>query len=112
MTLEKFKESGEELKRKFSISDDMQGYFRGHAPRLHRTAEMFGLFSARLGDVLEIGPFYGYMPFILRSQASSYTVLEGDDPVIRPLEAVYKERSVRLCFVDFGEIFGPLRSAT
>jgi len=93
-------------------ANGMDDYFKTHAGRLHGCAQMFGLFSGQLGDVLEIGPFYGYMPFILRSRAASYTVVEGDDPVVRRLDSFYHEHSIKVCYLDFAEAFGPLRSAT
>jgi SAM-dependent methyltransferase len=111
MTIQEFLAKGEELEAKAVMLGGSQGYFRCHAPRLHQSCERFGLFSDRLGDVLEIGPFYGYTPFFLRSRSSSYTVLEGDDPVIHPLEALYREQAIALHYVDFFEIFGPTRSA-
>src|SRR6185295_10763942 len=64
-----------------------------------------------LGNVLEVGPFFGYLPFLLRPASSAYTVLEGDDPVVRPLERLYQERAITLSYVDFCELFGPDRSA-
>ena len=91
--------------------DGLHGYFRTHATRLHRACELFDLFRP-LGDVLEIGPFYGYTPFILRPHSSSYAVLEGDDPAVHSLEPLYKEHSIALSYVDLFEMFGPIRSAT
>jgi hypothetical protein len=76
MTLQEFTAAGESVGAKAGVLDGLQGCFRCHAPRLHQACERFGLFSDRLGDVLEIGPFYGYMPFVLRPRSSSYTVLE------------------------------------
>lgn len=112
MTLQEFTAAGESVGAKAGVLDGLQGYFRCHAPRLHQASERFGLFSNRLGDVLEIGPFYGYMPFMLRPRSSSYTVLEGDDPAVHPLDPLYREQAIALHYVDFFEIFGPTRSAT
>jgi len=91
--------------------DGVHGYFRSHARRLYNTCKRFGLFSRNLGDVLEIGPFYSYTPFILRAASSSYTVLEGGDPIVYPLKALYENYSVHLRYVDFFELFGPTKSA-
>jgi SAM-dependent methyltransferase len=112
MTLQEFIAAGEAVGAKAGVLDGIQGYFRSHAPRLHQTCERFGLFSGRLGDVLDIGPFYGYTPFLLRPGSSSCTVLEGDDPAVRPLEPLYREQGIALHYVDFFEIFGPTHSAT
>jgi SAM-dependent methyltransferase len=112
MTLDEFKKYAAALAKKVNDAGVTHDYFRTHANRLHQCAEMFDLFSAPLGDVLEIGPFFGYMPFILRSRSTSYSVLEGDDPVVRRLDPLYQEYSVNVSYVDLGEVFGPLRSAT
>jgi SAM-dependent methyltransferase len=112
MTLNEFKESAETQVKKLGSSNGVHDYFQAHAARLHQCSGMFGLFSAPLGDVLEIGPFYGYMPFILRSRSTSYTVLEGNDPVVRQLDPLYEAHSVKVSYTDFGEVFGPLKSAT
>jgi len=111
MTLQEFTAAGESVGAKAGVLDGLQGYFRSHAPRLHQAGERFGLFSEQLEDVLEIGPFYGYMPFVLRPRCSAYTVLEGDDPAVRPLEPLYREQAIALHYVDFFDIFGPTRSA-
>ncbi len=110
MTLQQFKAKGEELGG--NVLNGAHGYFQGHANRLYKTVKRFGLFSSTLGDVLEIGPFYSYVPFILRSASSSYTVLEGDDSIVYPLEPLYKDYSIDLIYADFFEVFGPTRSAS
>lgn len=112
MTFDEFKTSAGVVMKKLGEADAMHEYFRTHAGRLHQCAELFSLFSAPLGDVLEVGPFFGYMPFILRQRAASYTVLEGDDPVVRRLDPLYAEHAIRVSYLDFGEVFGPLRTAT
>ncbi len=112
MTFQEFTSGGESMGRKAGVLDGIHGYFRSHSPRLHQTCERFQLFSGRLGAVLELGPFYGYTPFLLQPYGSSHTVLEGDDPVVRPLEPLYRDRAIELHYVDFSEMFGPTRSAT
>jgi SAM-dependent methyltransferase len=111
MTLEEFTKSAEAVGDKLSPSGELMGYFRVHAGRLHQCARLFSLFTGNLGDVLEVGPFYGFLPFILRSRSSSYSVLEGDDPFVRRLEPLYDKHSIKLHYIDFGEVFGPLRTA-
>jgi SAM-dependent methyltransferase len=69
------------------------------------------LFERPLGDVLEIGPFYGYLPFFLRPRASSYTVVEGDDPAVYPLKPLYQRYNIDLRFLDFFDLFGPTINA-
>lgn len=70
------------------------------------------MYGAELGNVLDIGPFYGYVPFVLRGQASSYTVLEGDDPSMYPLLPLYREQSIACSCIDLFEMFGPIHTAT
>ncbi|MEJ0088341.1 MAG: methyltransferase domain-containing protein [Limisphaerales bacterium] len=111
MTLHQFTAAGESLSKRAGVLDGLHGYFRSHATRLYRTCGLFGLFSAKLGDVLEIGPFYGYTPFLLRQQSSSYTLLEGNDPAVLPLAPLYRQENIGLNYVDFFEMFGPTRTA-
>ena len=111
MTLQQFMAAGEDLSKSAGVLDGLHGYFRSHVTRLHRTCELFELFSTGLGDVLEIGPFFGYTPFLLRQHSSSYTVLEGNDPAVRPLGPLYARHGIALNYVDFFELFGPTRSA-
>lgn len=49
---------------------------------------------------------------MLQKGASSYSVLEGDDPAVYPLKPIYEESSVDLSFVDFFELFGPTHTAS
>lgn len=111
MTLPQFISQGETLARQAGVYDQFYGYFYTHAPRLHRCCELFRLFQP-LGHVLEIGPFYGLTPFLLRPHSASYAVLEGDDPAAYPLQPLYAQHGITLSFVDFFELFGPTRSAT
>ena len=92
--------------------DSLHEYFSDSASRLHLTCERFDLFTDKLGDVLEIGPFFGYVPFILRNQATSYTVLEGNDPAIYPLLPLYEKAGIETSTVDFFDHFGPVRGAS
>lgn len=111
MTKNDFILNGEAIHRRAHVTDDHHAYFELFISRLYRSCELFGLFSVPLGDVLEIGPFYGYIPFLLRPRASSYTVLEGDDPAIYPLVPFYKESAITFSCVDFFELFGPVHAA-
>lgn len=100
--------------REFSTqakAEKFDGYFQLHAPRLFHCCKLFELFSRPLGNVLEIGPFYGYIPLLLRKNASSYLVLEGPDPAVYPLGDVYQKEGINLSYVDFFDVFGPTQSA-
>ena len=111
MRKEQFIAEGEALSARAHVSNGLHGYFRQNASRLHQTCELFGLFADGLGDVLEIGPFYAYTPFLLRRHAASYTVLEGDDPAVYPLVPFYEQSSIAFSYIDFFELFGPIHSA-
>jgi SAM-dependent methyltransferase len=112
MTQGEFTAQGLALSREAEVVDRFHSYFVEHGNRLYKACVMFGLLEKQLGDVLEIGPFYGYTPFLLRPNASSYTVLEGDDPAAYPLRPLYEKRHITAQFVDFSELFGAPQSAT
>jgi SAM-dependent methyltransferase len=112
MNREEFRLRGLEISREAGAEDSFGKYFLTHFSRLHAACEGFRLFSDKLGAVLEIGPFYGYVPFILRPNSDSYTVIEGDDPAVRSLEPVYQKHGIQLVYADFFELFGPVRTAT
>jgi SAM-dependent methyltransferase len=112
MSQEEFVETGVALSREAKVLDGLHGYFTQHYSRVYECCQGFKLLESNLGDVLEIGPFYSYTPFVLRRQASSYTVLEGDDPAAYPLEPLYAQRQIALQFVDLFEMFGPTHTAS
>ena len=112
MTKQQFLSWGEAISKRAQVMDGLHAYFRSSAPRLYECLRLFDLCAGGLGDVLDIGPFYGYIPFHLRQQASSYTVLEGDDPAVYPLLPVYQEHSIACSCVDLFEMFGPIHTAT
>jgi SAM-dependent methyltransferase len=101
-----------DLSTEAGVLDGLHAYFAQQGPRLYQSCRLFQLLQGNLGDVLEIGPFYGYTPFLLRQNASSYTVLEGDDPAVYPLKPLYDKRGISAHFVDLFELFGPTQSAT
>src|ERR1700682_4263553 len=111
-TEQQYAEQGRLLSLEANVLDTLHGYFVQQSPRLYHACRLFGLFEKNLGDVLEIGPFYGYTPFVLQENASSYTVVEGDDPAAYPLRPLYEKRGIKLDFVDLFELFGPTHSAT
>lgn len=111
LTEQEFAEQGLALSREANVLNDLHNYFVTHRPRLYQTCRRFDLFERALGSVLEIGPFYGYTPFILRPRATSYHVLEGDDPVAYPLKPLYEKRHIKAEFIDLFETFGPTHTA-
>jgi len=112
MSQDEFVEAGVALSREAKVSHGLHGYFTVHCARIYECCRRFELFETNLGDVLEIGPFYSYTPFVLRRQASSYVVLEGDDPAAYPLKPLYAQRKIAVQFVDLFEMFGPTHTAT
>jgi SAM-dependent methyltransferase len=97
-----------EISSEAGVLDGLHAYFDMSFSRLYRTCELFDLFDLTLGDVLEIGPFYGYLPFFLRPNATSYTVLEGNDPAAYPLQPLYQRHDIQMRFIDFFDLFGPV----
>jgi SAM-dependent methyltransferase len=108
---QEFLARGLELSREAGVEDTLHGYFLQSASRLHKALGLFGLADRQLGDVLEIGPFYGYTPFLLRDRANSFLVWEGNDPAAHALKPLYEKRRIQLQFLDLFEIFGPTRTA-
>lgn len=111
LSLPQFISRGAELGRAAGVLDTHHGYFNVHCERLYHTCAHFGLFERQLGDVLEIGPYYSYTPFLLRPNAGGYVVLEGDDPTSAPLRPLYEQHRVEVRFLDLFELFGPTREA-
>jgi SAM-dependent methyltransferase len=107
MTQEQFAEMGLRLSREADVMSDQHTYFVIHCSRLYKACQVFELLNEGLGDVLEIGPFYGYTPFLLRPNCSSYTVLEGEEPSAYPLKPFYQRHGIKTQFVDLVDRFGP-----
>ena len=103
---------GEELSKEAGVLDNMHSYFVQQASRLYRACKLFKLETSALGDVLEIGSFYSYTPFLLRHRSASYTLLEGDDPAFYPLEPLCRRYDIAVSYIDLFERFGPVRSAS
>ncbi len=112
MTEAEFAAQALALAKEAGVAETHHGYFSLQAPRLYKSCQLFNFFDGPLGDVLEIGPFYGYTPFLLRPNASNFVVLEGDDPAVYPLKPLYQKHRVDARFVDLFEMFGPTLTAT
>ncbi len=112
MTREEFFAQGVTLSGEADVPADCHRYFVQHHARLYESCRRFGLLTEALGRVLEIGPFYGYTPFILQPKSSAYVVVEGGDPAAHPLEPLYRKREIAVRFVDLFETFGPVRNAS
>ncbi len=111
MTQEQFADMGLRLSREADVMSDQHGYFVTHCSRLYKACEVFDLLNEGLGDVLEIGPFFSYTPFLLRPHSSSYTILEGEDPSAYPLKPFYQRHDIQTKYVDLVDLFGPAREA-
>ena len=112
ITQEEFATQGLALSQEAKVVDTLHSYFVVHCPRLYQACRWFHLLEGKLGDVLEIGPFFGYTPFVLRPRAASYVVLEGDDPVVHALKPLYRDRKIEAQFVDLFDMFGPTDGAS
>lgn len=106
MVREEFFEAANKLAREAGAESGQHQYFLSHKYRLWTTGAHFGLWDLRGQNVLEIGPFFSYVPFILKENGNKVTVLEGDDPAVAPLEPLYKEREIPVIITDLFENFG------
>lgn len=111
MTPAEFKRFGEEISARAGVLQSHHNYFVSQADRLYDTCRLFNLFGPQ-GDVLEIGPFYGYIPFILRPSSRSYTVIESPDPAVPHLVPLYQEYQIAFHCIDFVDVFGPIVGAS
>lgn len=111
LTFDEFNRLGREISARAGVLNGQHNYFVSQAERLYQTCRLFNLFQPQ-GDVLEIGPFYGYIPFILRPQCRTYTVIESPDPAVPPLEPLYRENRIAFHCVDFVDVFGPIVGAS
>jgi len=107
MTQNEFNAKADALATQIGVRDSHHGYFTIHRTRLYEMCKQFDLFERELGDVLEIGPFYSYIPVLLRGRARSYHVLEGtDDPALDPLRGLYAKHDIELQILNLVDIFG------
>jgi len=94
------------------IDTSSDAYFGQHRNRVYEWLVRFRLFDRPLGDVLDIGPFHTFTPFLLRDNARTVSVLEGDDPAADTLLPVYKRNSIDIILTDLNEQFGGIRGAS
>ena len=106
MTLAEYKIFADGLAAKTGVENGLHEYFLQHRGRLWQTAEHFGLWNLRGKKVLEIGPFFSYLPFALKEQGNDVSVVEGDDPAVYPLRPLYEMAGINLTICDLFENFG------
>lgn len=106
MTLSEYKNFGDELARQAGVENGLHGYFLQHRSRLWQTATHFDLWQRRGKDILEVGPFFSYTPFLLQRQGNRVTVLEGDDPAVYPLQPLYQAHGIEFKLCNLFENFG------
>ena len=82
-----------------------QTYFHIHRSRLWKTGAHFALWDLRGKSVLDVGPFYSYVPFALREHSNEVTVVEGRSESLDPLRPAYARRQITFCTVDLSDIF-------
>lgn len=112
MTRQEFQSLTSLISLEAGVVGKQDAYFDEHAIRIYDWCKRFNLLDQDLGDVLDIGPFYAYTPFVLKKNARSMTVIEGDDPAIDPLRTLYKKNGTDLRVMDLAELFGPVRGAS
>lgn len=112
MSIQALLTQGREISARAGVLDGLHGYFENHASRIHHSMQQFGLNSGQLGHLLDVCPFFAYVPFLLKARTTSCQVLEGNDPSVYPLMPLYGERGIRFDFVDMHELFGPVIEAS
>jgi SAM-dependent methyltransferase len=106
MTPTEYFERATSLGREAQVLDGVHGYFRMHRQRLWQTASRFDLWNVRGKQLLELGPFYSYTPFLIQEQGNTVTVIEGTDPVVEPLKPLYKKRGIEFIICELSQSFG------
>lgn len=112
MTRQEFESFTAQISTEAGVVGKQDAYFEEHRVRIYDWCARFHLFARELGDVLDIGPFYAYTPFVLQPNARSVTVIEGDDPAGEPLQRLYSKRGIDLRTLDLGGLFGAVEGAS
>jgi SAM-dependent methyltransferase len=112
MTRREFQSLTQSISTEAGVLDNHHAYFEEHAVRIYDWCLRFNLFDCDLGDVLDIGPFYAYTPFVLRSNSRSMTVIEANESSIQPLRVLYEKSEIDLHVMDLVDLFGPVRQAS
>ncbi len=107
MTASEYKVFADQIAAEAKVENGIHRYFLMHRDRLWQTATHFNLWNLHSQSILEIGPFYSYTPFILKAQGNHVQVVEGDDPVVFPLQELYQARDIHFQLCDLAETFGP-----
>jgi SAM-dependent methyltransferase len=106
MTKTEYCALADQLAKEAGVENGIHGSFLLHRDRLWSTVSHFGLWDVKGKDVLEIGAFYAYTPFVFKANGNRVTVLEGPDPVVFPLKDLYARRGIDIVWLDLGEVFG------
>ncbi|HEV8544259.1 MAG TPA: class I SAM-dependent methyltransferase [Verrucomicrobiae bacterium] len=106
MVQKEFFEFADNLAKEAGTENGQHQYFLSHKYRLWVTASHFDIWKIREKEILEIGPFFSYIPFVLREQGNRVTVLEGDDPSVLPLDPLHRAREIPVIITDLFENFG------
>lgn len=89
------------------VKPEYQTYFHQSADRLWQTAEAFGLFSREVGDLLEIGPGFAFLPFLWKaSVAERVAILDGETHELFEFLPVYQRYGVETHLADLFKLFG------
>tara|TARA_B100000809_G_C15078362_1_gene508728 strand:- start:158 stop:952 length:795 start_codon:yes stop_codon:yes gene_type:complete len=113
MTKQEYFEFARSLAEQAGVVDGAHEYWRIHRDRFYTCYVDFGLEDLRVDELLEIGPFYSYLPFVYkRDVAERVSVIEGDDPEAYRLKPLYEDNGIDIRFIDLLDIFGDLRDAS
>lgn len=103
----------EKFFEKLNVDPDYRRYFHQHADRLWLTANRFGLFSRRFESLLEIGPGFGFLPFLWKMcLADDVAIFEGEAPELLEFRSAFQECGIEAAFGDLFKIFGQRNEAT
>ena len=106
MTPAAYKLFADGLAARAGVQAGLHEYFLQHRDRLWQTATHFDLWNLRGKKILEIGPFFSYLPFVLKEQGNDVSVIEGTDPAVYPLQPLYEQAGIGFTVCDLFENFG------
>ncbi|MBX3745904.1 MAG: class I SAM-dependent methyltransferase [Verrucomicrobiae bacterium] len=89
------------------VGAESRGYFRQSSDRLWDTATAFGLWEARYGSVLEIGPGFAYLPFLWKRVLSDeVAILDGESEELIAFGETYRRYGIEPVYADLFRLFG------
>jgi len=96
----------DKLVREAGFKTNGHPYFNMHKSRLGTTISHFNLWNLSGKNVLDIGAYWGFTPFLLHENGNKVTVLEGDDPDMYPLKPLYARYGIEIIITNLLDSFG------